>query len=107
MNLPYEKFYKADKAILNLFIPDILWANVPKNGGHILDCWSSKTNNFKIATILFVERHTRKVHAKFQVSTMYGVRINHDLKFTCLCPIVIYTDSASGGPEQMMYIRFI
>ena len=27
-NLPCEKFYKADQAILNLFISDILWANM-------------------------------------------------------------------------------
>ena len=82
-NLPCEKFYKADQAILNLFISDILWAKMcPKI--------AAKNQIFKIATSLFVERHTRKVHSKFRVSSMYSVRMNvplrnHDLKFTRLC----------------------
>ena len=44
---------------------------------------------FSKSLIIFVERHTRKVQAKFQVPSMYGVRMNvpfsnRDLKFTSL-----------------------
>ena len=35
-----------------------------------------KIQNFQNRCIIFVERHTKKVHAKFQVPSMYGVKLN-------------------------------
>ena len=48
----------------------------------ILDVWpfgghkKTKKQNFQNRCIVFVERHTRKVHTKFQVSSMYSVQMN-------------------------------
>ena len=36
----------------------------------------AKNQNFENRSATFVERHTRKVHAKFQVPSMYGVQMN-------------------------------
>ena len=48
-----------------------------------------KFQNFQNRLARFVEQHTRKVHSKFQVPSMYGVQMNgtevilsnRDLKF--------------------------
>ena len=36
----------------------------------------AKNQNFKNRSARFVERHTGKVHAKFQIPSMYGVQMN-------------------------------
>ena len=55
----------------------------------------AKNQNFKNRSVRFVERHTRKVHAKFQVPSMYGVQMNvpfvlyEKSRFEVRAPIVI------------------
>ena len=71
MYLPRMTFHKSDVAILKIL--GILWAKMCPKMAAILNFWlfgghkKTKKQNFQNRYISFVEHHTRKVHAKFQV----------------------------------------
>ena len=82
MYLPCVTFHKSGWWIFEILIfGHFMGEKLPKMAA-ILDFWQffvhkmAKNQNFKNRSVRFVERHTRKVHAKFQVPSMYGVQMN-------------------------------
>ena len=82
MYLPCVTFHKSDVGIFEILLfRQFMGEKLPKMAAILDFCQffahkMAKKQNFENSYIRFVERHSRKVHAKYPVPSMYAVQMN-------------------------------